>query len=521
MSNGHGTSSLKSQYLYKLGTSFLALPINLGLQALIPRALGPTFFGSYSFITAYFNSIVGFLDSGLSLWIYNTLCAGEDQARSIGFFWRVFGIVSLTILGLIAVSKGVGLADQIWPDQYFSAICLGAVFALANWAQTVCTGVFDSFGLTRTGEVVRLCWRILNLGIIALLFWTRTLNLDLLLSVLSLSTLCLLVAWNRALGRYGRSLWPRAVMNWARLSEYARQMWSYCHPLFAYALAGMAFGIVDRWLLQWYGGSIEQGFYGLSNQVSTASFLLTGGMTPLLMREFTKAYVAKDEERIRRDFLRFIPLFFALSAFISIFVASQAHSITLLFGGRAFQNAEIPVMIMSLYPIHQTYGQLSGSLLYSTGRTGLSRNIGICSMLAGIFVTLWLIGPTKYGGLELGAVGLAVKTVIVQLIGVLAQLWFNTKYLNLSFAWFLRHQAKVMAVFAILAFTCSSTIKYIGMPVAAEFVFSGVAYTAICALMICAYPKFFGIEKAILQTARRQILAFASLIRSRVARESI
>ena len=63
------------------------------------------------------------------------------------------------------------------------------------------------------------------------------------------------------------------------------------------------------------------------------------------------------------------------------FLVVQADKVTYLMGGKNFQGAHLAVAIMVFYPIHQTYGQLSGPVFLATGETARFRNIGIIFML--------------------------------------------------------------------------------------------------------------------------------------------
>ena len=75
---------------------------------------------------------------------------------------------------------------------------------------------------------------------------------------------------------------------------------------------------------------------------------------------------------------------------------------------------------MAFYPIHQTYGQLSGSIFYAASQTKLYRNIGIFSALLSVLFAFTFIYI-----FELGAVGLALTMLIVQVIGTNIQLYFK------------------------------------------------------------------------------------------------
>ena len=141
-------------------------------------------------------------------------------------------------------------------------------------------------------------------------------------------------------------------------------------------------------------------------------------MTPLITREFAISFGEKDLREMARLFRRYIPMLYAIAAYFACFIAVEASKVTFIMGGEKFQHAALAVMIMAFYPIHQTYGQLSGSVFYATGQTALYRNIGVAFMLIGLPVTYFLIAPPEKFGLNAGATGLAIKMVAIAFFSV-------------------------------------------------------------------------------------------------------
>lgn len=197
-------------------------------------------------------------------------------------------------------------------------------------------------------------------------------------------------------------------------------------------------------------------------------------------------------------FSRYIPTLYSIAAYFACFVAVQADRVTFILGGNQYQDATLAVMIMAFYPIHQTYGQLSGSVFYATGQTGLYRNIGITGMLMGLPVTFFLIAPADMMGLNAGATGLAIKMVLLQFIFVNVQLYFNTKLLKLPFLRYLLHQVYNIGILLAIAYISTIAIdelsglegKFI-----ITFILTGILYTAMvigCSILL---PQFFGLTR--------------------------
>ena len=297
--------------------------------------------------------------------------------------------------------------------------------------------------------------------------------------------------------RHDTQVWKIWKIPKTQVKAYTKEFYYYSHPLFTYAVIGLVVGIFDRWLLQYFSGSVEQGFYGLSYQIGAVCFLFTSAMTPLITREFAIAYANKDIQQMAHLFRRYIPMLYGIAAFFSCFIAVHAQNVVFIFGGNKFQDAYMPVAIMAFYPIHQTYGQLSGSVFYATGQTRLYRNIGIIFMILGLPVTYLLIAPSDKMGLNAGSTGLAIKMVALQFLGVNAQLYFNAKLLNLSFKKYLAHQLLCVIVLFFIAFVISRIITHIWLSpnIFVNFLVNGIIYSFAVGFLTFFIPELYGLKK--------------------------
>ena len=198
-----------------------------------------------------------------------------------------------------------------------------------------------------------------------------------------------------------------------------------------------------------------------------------------------------------RLFRKYIPLFYFITAYFSCFIAINADKAAAILGGGPYKAAVIPIAIMAFYPIHQTYGQLSSSVLLATERTALYRNIGIAMMLIGLPVTYLFIAPAMYMGLGLGAIGLAIKMVALQFVGVNVQLYFNSRILNLNFWKYILHQLVAPTVLVALALIVRMILGswLSGNYVLLNFFVSGLIYTLIVALAVFCFPMIAGYNK--------------------------
>jgi O-antigen/teichoic acid export membrane protein len=501
---------LTSRYSYKLGSNLVGMLIALGTQAIVPRALGPARYGNFSFLTAFFSQVVDFFDSGTSVGFYSKLSQRRRDPGLVRFYWGFALAVSALLVMAAGMVFVVRLGRWVWPGQETRFIWMAVLWGLLNWYVQIENKMLDAYGLTVDSEILRMLQKAVGFGLVLVMFATHQFSLfDFFLYQYAV-LLFLWFGWRRVLARHGFALRPAERLARDAVRGYARELYDYSAPLVWYALVVMVGGALDRWILQRFGGSVEQGFYGLAFQIGTLCFLFTSAMTPLFMREIAAAFGASDYARMRMLFRRTIPMLYAVGAYFAMFVLVQAHKVVLIFGGSRYERASLTIAIMAVYPVHRTYGQLSGSVLLATGQTRLQRNIGIIATLAGLPLTLVTLAPPSMGGLGLGAEGLALKMVVMQLAIVNVVLWFNSRQLGLSFWWYVWHQFYCVAALGSVAWACVTVTDSVITSTVPAFLASGVFYTAACTALLMLVPAVFGMDRqGVAQLLRRMRGALA------------
>jgi O-antigen/teichoic acid export membrane protein len=235
------------------------------------------------------------------------------------------------------------------------------------------------------------------------------------------------------------------------IARYFSFLKTFIHPLVILIAVGFFFGYFDRWFLQLIAGSSQYGYFGLSERLGAVAFIFTSAMTPLLTREFAFSFEEMDKARLNQLFDR-IKIFLFIAAITSCFLSINSDAIVKIIGGEKFKEAVIPISIMALYPIHQTFGQLSAALMIATGQTSLYSKIAIFWILASVPVTYFLMAPVTYliPGLGLGAQGLAIKMVFVNILATNVQLYYNTKFLGISFRKWIVVQLKIIGIIYVI-----------------------------------------------------------------------
>lgn len=494
------TPTLARRYLFKLLANVASVPVYLAMEAILPRALGPQMYGNYSFATTLFQQLSGFLDMGTSTCFYNALSRRQNETGLIGFYFRVSLVVAAISLVVALCMLEPAVGNLLMPDVPLWLAPLAALWAFLTWWGRVLRSMNDAVGATVASELVRTVLALVGVLMLGGLFLLDKLNIH-----------TLFIQQYLLLGGTALGFWLVTRKHWHERQEalhfglsteqgraYRREFFDYSHPLFVQALLSFLMLSSERWLLQWFDGSAEQGFFALSQKVSMACFLFVSAMTPLIMRELSIAWGRQDRESMARLLDRFAPLLYVVAAYFSCFTLAEGPALVDIFGGAQFAAAVLPVQIMALYPLHQAYGQLAGSVFHATGRTRTLRNIAAFECIYGFAAAWIMLAPAQYFGFNLGAVGLAIKTVCCQWITVNLYLWLASKFIPLNFRRNLLHQFWSLAVLLMLAFGCRELTLMLNLGDAESFIrfcISGCIYTlAVAALTFCM-PALLGLSR--------------------------
>ena len=220
-------------------------------------------------------------------------------------------------------------------------------------------------------------------------------------------------------------------------------------------------------------------------------FLFTQPLTPLFHREIYKAYDKSGIDEMRKIFLRYVSMFYSIAVCISTFFFFQSSKLTLIIGGEHFKGAVLPVAIMSLCPIHQTYGQLNSAIYLATGKTKLYRNIGLANNLFGFLMVYLFLAPKTQWGLELGSTGVALKALLIQILGQNFYLWYNTKIMKISFIRLLNHQFKSVIIIGGLSGLASLIANSVSDNMLISLLTAGLIYIIFLIGIIFIMPSLF------------------------------
>ncbi|QWV92767.1 oligosaccharide flippase family protein [Geomonas oryzisoli] len=505
--------SLKSRFKFKLFSNITGVLLGLITMAFIPRALGPENFGKFEFITNNFKLILDTVTLQVPVAFFNWVSRKghkeeTDVASGVTLYFSVIAAVVFALF--IATTVLTGTHSLLWPGVDAPYLWEAFLFTVIVFLYQLLVFLADGMSLTVGLERIRLLQNVLKAAILLGLVLVGVMNLHSYflgqIAVMALSVL-LSAFWLRKQNACdGRALavW---TFNRSDIRDYWSFAWHYAKPLTILMAGGFLFLYFDRWFLQLIGGSVQQGYFGISDRLGAIAFVFTNAMTPLLTREFAFAHEEKNTERLVRLFDR-IKLFLFIAAVISCFLSAESETIIKLIGGDKFRGAAMPIAIMALYPIHQTFGQLSGALLMATGQTRLYSRIGLFMLIGSVPITYFLLAPSNFAvpGLAMGASGLALKMLLVQFFATNMQLFCNTRYLGISYAKWLAYQLSMIPAVYLTAKATSLISEAVASSFFADraddifangvaFVGSGLVYCTALLGIIFLVPRIAGLSR--------------------------
>lgn len=500
-------TSLKKRYSVKLFTNIILGVVNAILISIVPKALGPVAYGQFIYLQEFFTQAIGLLDMGSSMAFFTKLSARNERKELITFYFFYSFFILCLIVGFVYVNHILGFINYFVPGIPIEYIYMGLVFSFFTWFTQIFIKISDAYALTVSVELIKIGHKIISLLILLFFIYQLTFDIELYyyFNYISLVSFLFITSWLFI----KKDIFKNILSIKLPIMNLIKEFVLYCHPLLIYSIVLLISGFFDIWLLQRQAGSEQTGFYGLSYSIVAVCFLFANSMTSLIIREFSKSYEQRNLENMRKLFCKYTPMLYSISAYFAVFISFQSENVLMIFVDENFQGAFIVLVIMAFYPIHQTYGQLGGSIFYATGNTNLLKNIVLFITPISIILTFVFIYI-----LNLGALGLASKMIIIQFLGVNVQLYFNAKILKFNIAYFIWHQIYSLLFFICLAFISSflfNDIFYLRLPLL-EFLLSGLFYTVLVIIFTYIFPQIFA-------TSRDEIRANLTKVRRYVIKK--
>lgn len=407
---------MSDSILRRFGATLMTNAVSSGVSfvasLIVARHLGPQTYGDYAFLIASFAALNTWLELGTPTAFYTFLSKGRDARAHASLY------AGWLALRLVLVAAAVAFLPRLWLDNVWLGHPRGLVFGAfaAFFSSVVVRGYLVQLAeSTRKTVFIQSALAVLSLVHLAFVVFLRlsgALSVPALFGLIA-AEYAVLSAWFA--WRFDRGLLGPDAAGPDRRTLAARYV-KYCAPLALYAGLGFAADFGDRWLLQRFGGSAQQGYFSLGQQFATIALLATTSLLNIFWKEIAAAEELADRTRSRELYSRSSRLLFFVAAAGGCFLAPHSRILLALTAGARFSDAAPVLALMLLYPAFQSLGQLNGAFFYATEDTRTHVSISSLGLAIGLPLTYFTLAPRDavIPGLALGAAGLAARLWLVQ-----------------------------------------------------------------------------------------------------------
>jgi len=485
--------SISKRFLFSFSNNILRTIISFVTGFLIARFLGPEDYGRMAFLIASFMAIKQLLDMATSEAFFTFISRKQRGGYFVSLFWRWIAIqlvLSIIIIGLILPEDVI---SYIWEGEskWLVLIALVAGF-MQNTIWPIASQMAEA--QRETIRVQKLATVVISIHFVVVIFlWI----FDLFVIPLLLSAMA--IEWAIASWLAARMYKKNDNLNSNEADTVQStfgEFWQYCLPFIPYSWLGFAHDLADRWMLQHWSGSVEQAYYAVSRSFSLIVLVATSSILNIFWKEISEAQHNGDHKLVKDLYHKVVKILYLLGALVAGAMFPWASEILVLTVGERYLDASLPMMVMLLYPVHQSLGQISSSFLLASGNQKAQVIIGIPFMLISFLVAYFMLAPSNMGipGLQLASSGLAFKMVIMQLIQVNIIMWWIARVFKWKFDW--------SSQFIILALTIffGLTLKFLvvtlfHLPMIFLMMLYGLLYLILVISILYFKPTILGYQK--------------------------
>ena len=490
------TDSLSKRFISSIFFNLLRAGITFATGILLARLLGPDEYGRMIFLISSFLAFKQLIDMATESAFFTFISQRKRSRKFVVYFWGwvgLRGVLSLVLVGFILPTEVI---STVWHGESRSLVTLAL---MASFFQNIVWGVASQLAEAQreTVRVQRLNAVISFMHLVVVIaLWS--------MGVLAIPFLfvALIVEWSIGGWIAARmySFEPRSDEedgNVDTLSSMCGEFWSYCSPFIPYSLLGFAYTFGDRWMLQNWGGATEQANYGVAERFAQVVLIFTASVVKIFWKEIAEANENNDRKKLKLLYERSTRMLYVLGVFLCGGVIFWTKEIIHFFLGKAYQNALIPLTLMFIYPVHQSLGQISGTMLYATGKTKIQSVIGIVFIIVSMVVAYIMMAPPDalIPGFNLASTGLAWKMVGLQIVQVNVVAWSISRQFNWKFDW--SYQVISVVAFFSWAYLSKVTIDlFLGdAAILLRIISFSIQYVGVILVIVYVFPSLAGVDK--------------------------
>ncbi len=425
---------INTRFIASLTANILRSIVSFLTALLLARWLGPEDFGRMAFLLATFMAFKGLLDMASSSAFFTFISQKPRSKYFITLFWRWVLIQVFFSLVVVLIVLPDSILDLIWQGENRSLIVLALI---ATFMQQNVWSV-----ASQMAEAQRETIRVQRLNTLVV-----TIHLCVVLALWLLGELFIPLIFIALIFEWMIASWIAEKMYQRQkdvlesrndtISSVFYEFWHYCKPFIPYVWLSFSFDFVSRWMLQNWDGGSEQAYFAISQQFSSVALLATTSILRIFWKEIAEAKHNGDDKRVQNLYKKTSRLLYFIGAVVVGGLVPWAKEIINLLLGPAYLSGVLTFTLMLFYPLHQSMGQICGTMFYATENTRIQVVIGSIFMALGVVVVYFLLAPKDaiVPGLGMASRGLAMQMVVMQLIQVNIMAWFIARIFGWKFDW--------------------------------------------------------------------------------------
>ena len=489
------SETIEARFSVSLVSGLLRSIIAFLTSMLLARWLGPEDFGRMVFLLASHIALRQFLDLGTSSAFFTFISQKKRSEFFILVYWYWLALQLALSVFLIWFILPSAFIESLWAGESRTVVVLALLASFTQGAvwQTA----------AQMAEASRETIRLQLIGALITLFHLLLVICLWFLGSLFIYIIFILIVLEWSFGSLivSRLYRKKLTKNEARegglinLKNIFNEYKIYCIPLIPLAFLGFLHDFGDRWMLQTWGGSIEQAYFGVAIQIPSITLLATTAIIRIFWKEVAQAHEEKNYQRIGFLYKKLSRLLFFLGSMVASFLLPWSSLLIQLSAGDKYLAGSLTLSLMFFYPIHQSIGQLTNTMFYATSLTKILVYINSTFLILGLFMAFLVLAPQNVFilGLELGSQGLAWKLITMQVIFVNISSWVLAKKFSWKFEW----SYQIVVLISLL--TVSYSLFFLTSTILSEFsnliqfsVFSAL-YFLLVACLVFKYPGISGL----------------------------
>ena len=497
-------SSISARFTASLLFNILRGVITLTISILLARFLGVDDYGRMAFLLASFVAFKSLIDMSSSAAFFTFLSKETRSKRFINIYWGWMAFQLLFSLVLVGLVLPDDFLANIWHNEGRLLVILALIATfMQQSAWQVASQMAEAQRKTIAMQKLNNLIVVSYLLFILLFYYFDELALPLIFIVVS-------IEW--AIGAYFAARMYQGNDNENdSLSSVFQEFWKYCKPLIPYAWLCFLYEFLDRWMLQLWGGNEEQAYYAVAKNFVIIVLLATISILRIFWKEIAEAHHQGNMDKMQRLYQKTTRILYFIGAFIAGALIPWSAEILDITVGDEYIDGKITFMIMLVYPVHQSMGQIGGAVLFATEKIKLQTIIGSVFMITSILVAYFVLAPSDAAipGFNLASEGLAWKIVVLQFIQVNILTYVIARVFNWQYKWL--YQIVVLGGAIFIGYFTKFLIFEIFTSVYASIAISSFLYFIMIIFLLYLYPA------QILGITKQELNSFSSKVYSKLS----